>query len=115
MYGNGTSATSVIVLKPQGPGLDTNLLIDAVGSSKYPEEKLEKLSVADALNAVRFAEVVVVLLDVENAFEEQDQRIAGAEQVGANVAASWRRNRACPSWSHARITGARDRARTRRV
>jgi len=40
------------------------------------EEKLEKLSVADALTAVRFAEVVVVLLDVENAFEEQDQRIA---------------------------------------
>jgi len=40
------------------------------------EEKLEKLSVADALNAVRFAEVVVVLLDVDNAFEEQDQRIA---------------------------------------
>src|SRR4029079_19131585 len=34
------------------------------------EEKLEKLSVADALNAARFAEVVVVLLDVENAFEE---------------------------------------------
>jgi type IV secretion system protein TrbG len=27
MYGNGTSATSVIVLKPQGPGLDMNLLI----------------------------------------------------------------------------------------
>ena len=27
MYGNGGSATSVIVLKPQGPGLDTNLLI----------------------------------------------------------------------------------------
>jgi GTP-binding protein len=40
------------------------------------EQKLEKLSVADALNAVRFAEVVVVLLDVGNAFEEQDQRIA---------------------------------------
>jgi type IV secretion system protein TrbG len=27
MYGNGASATSVIVLKPQSPGLDTNLLI----------------------------------------------------------------------------------------
>lgn len=27
MYGNGTSATSVIVLKPQVPGLDTNLLV----------------------------------------------------------------------------------------
>ena len=40
------------------------------------EEKLEKLSVADALNAVRFAEVVVVLLDAAQAFEEQDQRIA---------------------------------------
>ena len=40
------------------------------------EEKLEKLSVTDALNAIRFAEVVVVLLDVVNAFEEQDQRIA---------------------------------------
>jgi len=40
------------------------------------EASLEKLSVADALNAIRFAEVVVVLLDVGNAFEEQDQRIA---------------------------------------
>jgi len=40
------------------------------------EEKLEKLSVADALNAVRFAEVVVVLIEAEHAFEEQDQRIA---------------------------------------
>jgi len=40
------------------------------------DEKLEKLSVADALNAIRFAEVVVVLLDAAVAFEEQDQRIA---------------------------------------
>lgn len=50
------------------------------------EEKLEKLSVADALNAVRFAEVVVILLDVENAFEEQDQRIADlVEQEGRAI------------------------------
>jgi GTP-binding protein len=50
------------------------------------EEKLEKLSIADALNAVRFAEVVVVLLDVENAFEEQDQRIADlVEQEGRAI------------------------------
>ena len=50
------------------------------------EEKLEKLSVADALNAVRFAEVVVVLLDVDNAFEEQDQRIADlVEQEGRAI------------------------------
>src|SRR2546430_1986443 len=40
------------------------------------EEKLEKLSVADALNAVRFAEVVIVLMDAERPFEEQDLRIA---------------------------------------
>ena len=40
------------------------------------EEKLEKLSVSETLNAIRFADVVVVLLDVDNAFEEQDQKIA---------------------------------------
>jgi len=40
------------------------------------EEKLEKLSVADALNAIRFAEVVVLLMDSEKPFEEQDLRIA---------------------------------------
>ncbi len=40
------------------------------------EEKLEKLSVADALRAVRFAEVVVLLMDAQNKFEEQDLRIA---------------------------------------
>jgi GTPase len=40
------------------------------------EEKLEKLSVADALNAIRFAEVVVLLMDAEKPFEDQDMRIA---------------------------------------
>jgi len=39
-------------------------------------EKVEKLSVADALNAIRFAEVVVVLVDAQAPFEEQDIRIA---------------------------------------
>ena len=39
-------------------------------------EKLEKLSVADALNAIRFAEVVIVLVDAQAPFEEQDIRIA---------------------------------------
>jgi GTPase len=39
------------------------------------EHKLEKLSVADALRAIRFAEVVVVLIDAEHPFEEQDLRI----------------------------------------
>jgi GTP-binding protein len=40
------------------------------------EQKLEKLSVADALRAVRFAEVVVLMMDAQNKFEEQDLRIA---------------------------------------
>jgi GTP-binding protein len=40
------------------------------------EGKLEKLSVADALTAIRFAEVVILLIDATAAFEEQDLRIA---------------------------------------
>ncbi|REC56035.1 ribosome biogenesis GTPase Der [Rhodosalinus sediminis] len=48
--------------------------------------KLEKLSVADALRAVRFAEVVVVLLDAATPFETQDLRIADlAEREGRAV------------------------------
>jgi GTPase len=39
-------------------------------------EKLEKLSTGDALNAIRFAEVVVVLVDAQTPFEEQDTKIA---------------------------------------
>jgi GTPase len=40
------------------------------------EEKLEKLSVADTLRAIRFAEVVVLMMDAQARFEEQDLRIA---------------------------------------
>jgi GTPase len=40
------------------------------------QDKLEKLAVADALRAVRFAEVVVVLLDATIPFEKQDLTIA---------------------------------------
>jgi GTP-binding protein len=51
---------------------------DTAGLRRRPkvEHKLEKLSVADALRAIRFAEVVVVLIDAERPFEEQDLRIA---------------------------------------
>ncbi len=53
-------------------------LHDTAGLRRPPrvQEKLEKLSVADAINAIRFAEVVVVLMDSEHPFEEQDLRIA---------------------------------------
>ncbi len=40
------------------------------------EDKLEKLSVGDALDAIRFAEVVILLMDAAAPFEEQDLRIA---------------------------------------
>jgi GTPase len=50
------------------------------------QEKLEKLSVGDGLRAVKFAEVVVVLLDAEIPFEQQDLRIADlAEREGRAV------------------------------
>ena len=39
-------------------------------------EKVEKLSAADALRAVRFAEVVVLLLDAQQPFEKQDLHLA---------------------------------------
>src|SRR5256714_735031 len=57
-------------------------LFDTAGMRRKAriEEKLEKLSVADTLNAIRFAEVVIVLMDVEHPFEEQDLRIADLVQ-----------------------------------
>ncbi len=57
-------------------------LFDTAGMRRKAriEEKLEKLSVADTLNAIRFAEVVIVLMDVERPFEEQDLRIADLVQ-----------------------------------
>ncbi|MCU0899782.1 MAG: ribosome biogenesis GTPase Der [Cypionkella sp.] len=63
-------------------------IFDTAGMRKRAKvvEKLEKLSVADGLRAVRFAEVVVVLLDVEIPFESQDLRIADyAESEGRAV------------------------------
>ncbi|GGD02610.1 ribosome biogenesis GTPase Der [Aquisalinus flavus] len=40
------------------------------------QEKLEKLSVADTLRAIRFAEVVILMLDADMALEKQDLQIA---------------------------------------
>jgi GTP-binding protein len=63
-------------------------IFDTAGMRKKAkvQEKLEKLSVADGLRAVKFAEVVVVLLDVEVPFEQQDLRIADlAEREGRAV------------------------------
>ena len=63
-------------------------IFDTAGMRKKAkvQDKLEKLSVTDGLRAVKFAEVVVVLLDVEVPFEQQDLRIADlAEREGRAI------------------------------
>ncbi len=63
-------------------------LFDTAGMRRRAkvQEKLEKLSVSDGLRAVKFAEVVVVLLDAAIPFEQQDLRIADlAEREGRAV------------------------------
>jgi GTP-binding protein len=63
-------------------------LFDTAGMRRKArvQDKVEKLSVADGLRAVRFAEVVVVLLDAAIPFEAQDLRIADlAEREGRAV------------------------------
>ena len=50
------------------------------------QETLDRLSTGDALRAIRFAEVVVVLMEADAAFETQDLRIADlAEREGRAV------------------------------
>jgi len=53
-------------------------LFDTAGMRKKAkvQSKLEKLSVADSLRAIQFAEVVVLLLDAEAPLEKQDLQIA---------------------------------------
>jgi GTP-binding protein len=72
----GTTRDSIAVeIEYKGRGFR---IFDTAGLRRRSriEEKLEKLSVADALRAVRFAEVVVLMMDAQNRFEEQDLRIA---------------------------------------
>ena len=65
------------VARPDGEARAVRL-IDTAGMRKRAkvQDKLEKLSVADALHAVDFAEVVVLLLDATRGLEAQDLRIA---------------------------------------
>src|SRR5690606_5953518 len=53
-------------------------LFDTAGMRRKArvQEKLEKLSVADGLRAIRFAEVVVIVFDATIPFEKQDLQIA---------------------------------------
>ncbi|MCZ4270985.1 ribosome biogenesis GTPase Der [Maritalea porphyrae] len=53
-------------------------LVDTAGIRKRAkvQEKLEKLSVADALRSIQYAEVVVLMLDATVPFEKQDLQLA---------------------------------------
>lgn len=53
-------------------------LFDTAGMRRKAkvQDKLEKLSVADGLNAVRFAECVIILMDADSPFDKQDLQIA---------------------------------------
>lgn len=53
-------------------------LFDTAGMRRKAkvQEKLEKLSVADALRAIRFAEVVILVFDATIPFEKQDLQLA---------------------------------------
>ncbi|WP_373353445.1 ribosome biogenesis GTPase Der [Pseudoroseicyclus sp. CXY001] len=76
-----------IALTMDWGGVPTRIF-DTAGMRKKAkiDDKLEKLSVSDGLRAVKFAEVVVVLLDAQIPFEQQDLRIADlAEREGRAV------------------------------
>lgn len=63
-------------------------LFDTAGMRKKTNviDKIEKLSVADTLHAIQYAEIVVVLLDLDTAFEKQDLKIIEhAEQEGRAI------------------------------
>jgi GTPase len=53
-------------------------LVDTAGMRRKAkiDEALEKLSVADALKTIRFAELVILVVDVNQPFETQDLQIA---------------------------------------
>mgnify|MGYP000026474119 FL=1 len=76
-----------IALRIEWDGLPMRIF-DTAGMRKRAkvQDKVEKLSVSDGLRAVKFAEVVVVLLDAAIPFEQQDLRIADlAEREGRAV------------------------------
>lgn len=63
-------------------------LFDTAGIRKRArvQDRVEKMSVSDGLRAVRFAEVVVILLDQASSFDTQDLRLADlAEREGRGV------------------------------
>ena len=60
-------------------------IFDTAGMRKKSKirDKLEKLSVSDGIRAIRFSEVIILLIDVNSSFDTQDLKIADlAEREG---------------------------------
>ena len=76
MYGNGANSTSVIVLKPQGPGLDTNLLITTDRRAYYlrllskPEDYVARVAFAYPDDEEQRAEMATASGGAERAANE---------------------------------------------
>ena len=70
-------------------------LVDTAGMRRKArvQEKLEKLSVADTIRAITFAEVVILVMDKDDAFDTQDLQLADlVEREGralVYVASKW--------------------------
>ncbi|MFN7127578.1 MAG: ribosome biogenesis GTPase Der [Brevundimonas sp.] len=70
-------------------------LVDTAGMRRKArvQEKLEKLSVADTIRAITFAEVVILMMDKDDAFDTQDLQLADlVEREGralVYVASKW--------------------------
>jgi len=109
MYGNGTSATSVIVLKPQGPGLDTNLLITTDRRAYY----LRLLSKSDDY----VARVAFAYPDEEENEKKWQQHLAEqkAQQTKATRIAELPPNAVDSMYFNYRLKGGDDNIRPVRV
>ncbi len=86
-------------------------LFDTAGIRRRPrvQSKVEKLSVADSLRAIKFAQVVVLVLDAEAALEKQDLTIARmVEEEGRAMVIAVNKWDACRD-RDAVIQGLRDR------
>jgi GTP-binding protein len=78
LTGPESGITRDAVAVPLNLGGKRFLIYDTAGMRRRSrvEGKLEKLSVGSTLEAIRFADVVILLIDATAAFEEQDLRIA---------------------------------------
>jgi type IV secretion system protein VirB9 len=109
MYGNGGSATSVIVLKPQSPGLDTNLLITTDRRAYY----LRLLSKPDDY----VARVAFAYPDEEENEKKWQQHLAEqkAQETKATVIAELPPNAVESMYFNYRLKGGDDNIRPVRV